>query len=73
VVFTKPTRAADFLAWAQGRDRGREYFVLLIKPAGIEAFAEIQAELKRRGFDLGFDVLAADQTAIDPLTGARLP
>ncbi|HUY34067.1 MAG TPA: hypothetical protein VMV69_15065 [Pirellulales bacterium] len=67
---TASERLAAFLAWAAGRDRGSEYFVLLVKPSGITAFVELRDELGKLGFDLGFDVVAADQTIIDPDTGA---
>lgn len=72
-VFDQPTRLADFLAWARGRDRRREYFVLLVKPSGIEAFTQIHVQLKQAGFDLGFDLLSAEQSAIDPQAEAKAP
>ena len=35
--------------------------VLLVRPSGITAFDEISAELRSRGFELGYDVLEEDQ------------
>lgn len=59
-----------FLKWSAGRNAHREYFVLLVKPDTIGQFDLARETLSEKGFDVGFDVLAADQTAIDPQTGA---
>jgi len=60
----------QFTNWLGGRNPGREYFVLLIKPDGIESYRQAQAVLDSSGFEVGFDVLSEDQNAIDPETGA---
>ena len=60
------------LAWAKGRNRAKEYFLLIVKPDGIETFSDLRDGLSNLGFDLGFDVVAADQTVIDPETGAGI-
>jgi len=68
-----PTQWADveqFAAWAHGRDNTAEYFVLLVKPGGVETFSKARAYLKQLRFDVGYDLLTADQTAIDPEKGA---
>lgn len=62
--------AAELKNLAARRDRKSEYFVLLIKPDGIEMFARARQALKSAGFDVGFDLLTADQTAVDLQTGA---
>lgn len=67
--FQNPTELRTFAA---GRDKGSEYFVLLVKPAGIDDFQQAQNLLKTAGFDVGFDLLRTDQTAIDPETGAAV-
>ncbi len=59
----------EFRRWVSGRNPSREYFVLLVKPAGIDAFDDIRTFLQSKRFDVGYDVLAADQNAIDPETG----
>jgi len=59
-----------FLTWSTSRNRGAEYFVLLVKPGSVESFDKVHGTLTGRGFDVGYDVMAADQTAIDPETGA---
>ncbi len=61
-----------FKTWAQARDKRSEYFVLLVKPEGIAAFDGARNALKQSGFDVGYDLLAADQTAIHPETGAAV-
>lgn len=61
----------QLVAWAKQRNRNSEYFVLLVKPDGIEKYVEVYPAL-RQGlkFDIGFDLLTEEQTAIDPETGA---
>jgi hypothetical protein len=71
-LFDSPQRVDDLCEWAKGRDRNGEYFVLIIKPSGIKSFPMLQSRLKQQGFDLGFDVLAANQTALDRNSGAVL-
>lgn len=68
-VFAGAMREADFRAWAATRDKNREYFVLLVKPSTIAVFEETRSGLRDLGFDLGYDLLAADQTAVDPTAG----
>jgi hypothetical protein len=65
-------RLAAFRAWARTRDRRGEYFVLLVKPSGIDAFDELHEALGKLGFDLGFDIVDAAQTVIDDQTGAGI-
>ena len=65
--------AAEFLTWAGRQNAGALYFVILIKPESIETFDLLQKELQDRQFEVGFDLLTADQTAIDPTTGADKP
>jgi hypothetical protein len=72
-IFDRPTRLADFKHWVITLDRNSDYLVLLIKPSGVTIFDQLNEDLKRLGFDLGFDLLSADQTAIDPQAGAGLP
>jgi hypothetical protein len=61
---------SGFLSWSKQRNRSAEYFVLLIKPSTIEDFYRADEGLERQGFDVGFDLLKDDQTAIDPESGA---
>lgn len=65
-------RLAAFRAWARTRDRRGEYFVLLVKPSGIDAFDELHEALGKLGFDLGFDIVDAAETVIDDQTGAGI-
>ena len=59
-----------FLEWVQDQDRDSRYFVLLVKPDTIDAFSAIRESLQERRFDVGYDLLPSDQTAIDAQTGA---
>lgn len=65
--------AAAFKSWAGKRSKAGEYFVLLVKPSTIDAFLDARQALEKQGFDVGFDLLRDDQTAIDPETGAAAP
>ena len=65
--------AAEFLAWVASQNNGAIYFVILVKPDSIENFASLRQELQDRQFEVGYDLLRADQTAIDPNTGAGAP
>ena len=57
-------RIRDFLAFAKSRDSAREYFVLFLKPGAVKDFDEIAQGLERMGFDMGFDLIGADQTVV---------
>lgn len=59
-----------FKTWAAGRRQSSEYFVLLVKPSGVDSFAELRAMLKGLNFDLGYDLLTENQNAIDSEIGA---
>jgi myosin heavy subunit len=62
-----------FVTWARKQNRASQYFVLLVKPATITQFETVRQALEKAGFEVGFDLLKADQTAIDPQTGAASP
>jgi hypothetical protein len=64
---------AAFVAWARKQNRASQYFVLLVKPATITQFETVRQALEKANFDVGFDLLKADQTAIDPQLGAASP
>ncbi len=65
--------AGAFVAWARKRNRQSEYFVLLVKPTTIQQFESVRDALEKSNFDVGFDLLKTDQTAIDPQVGAASP
>lgn len=64
---------AAFRQWLDRRDAGSEYFVLLVKPTGIERFTPALETLRQLQFDTGFDLLLENQTAVDPHFGAAAP
>ncbi len=63
-------RVLAFSTWARQRSAEREYFVLLVRPSGIESFAVLRSALEKMGFDIGYDVIGAEQTVIDLASGA---
>ncbi|HEY2250576.1 MAG TPA: hypothetical protein VGH74_05930 [Planctomycetaceae bacterium] len=65
--------SSAFKKWASGRIPADEYFVLLVKPSGIEMSRALQSIIAELGFELGVDLLAEDQTAIDRPSGAAPP
>ncbi|MGH7192085.1 MAG: hypothetical protein ACREJM_00960, partial [Candidatus Saccharimonadales bacterium] len=67
---TPAARLAAFKKWSEARDRGAEYFVLVIKPSGVLLFEQLYEVLLDSGFDLGFDVVDSSQMVLDPTTGA---
>ncbi len=63
----------EFVTWVQGQDRNSMYFVLLVKPASIDSFSIVRQALQQQQFEIGYDLMRSDQTAIDPKTGAGAP
>jgi hypothetical protein len=58
------------LEWANQRNPKSDLFVMLVKPTSITLFDQLKEQLTSKGFSLGYDLLAADATAIDPELGA---
>jgi hypothetical protein len=54
---TAVSRKAKFLGWTKSKSSQKHYFVLLIKPSGIEQAGEIENALKKKGFRTGKDLL----------------
>jgi hypothetical protein len=54
---TAAARKAKFLAWTKSKSSQKHYFVLLIKPSGIEQANELEKDLKKKGFRTGKDLL----------------
>ena len=59
-----------FKNWVRKRNKSAEYFVLIVKPSGAESFHDVQQHLRRLKFEIGFDLLTENETAISPETGA---
>jgi hypothetical protein len=70
LAFEGATWLDAYRQWLRNRDPAVEYFVLLIKPSGINVYGDVRDALRTNRFDIGFDVLTSDQTAIDPIVGA---
>jgi hypothetical protein len=69
---TSESRRKQFLAWAASRNSSGEYFILLIKPSGARLYHEIERELRQKGFQVGLELISAEQTPIDPERGAPI-
>jgi hypothetical protein len=70
---TKLPSVAAFRTWAGQRDKTRDYFVLLVKPDGIDGFHSLNEAIRRMGFDIGYDLLDPNTIAIDAERGAAAP
>ena len=74
VGISKPAKVflslTELKHWAATRSKSTEYFVLLVKPNGIEHFMNAKKTLKEIGFDIAYDLLSKDQAAINLQTGA---
>jgi len=55
-------RKERFLAWLSSQSNRTHYFVLLIKPSGVEQSDACAKALKSRGFEIGKDLLPEDWT-----------
>lgn len=73
-VAARPTRfrgdstVEEFLAWAKARDS--DYFLLLIRPTGIDHFNTIEQDFRGRSVAYGFDVVGERLTVLHPERGA---
>ena len=51
----------DFVRWATAhRHPGGEYFVLLVRPSGIDSFHDLEERLLKAGFETGIDLISSD-------------
>ena len=60
--------ASSFLSWASGRED--EYILLLAKPSGVDDFDTIQRRFDASDRLFGYDLVAEDETVLDPEKGA---
>ena len=60
----------QFLNWIDARAASSAYFLLLIRPDGVESFERIQQGLDERAVSYGFDVVGANQVVLHPERGA---
>lgn len=66
-VFPHPDDARD---WISSQNKGSVYFVVMVKPSGLDKFSLVKQDLESLEFEIGYDLLAEDQQAIDSETGA---
>ena len=63
----------SLLRFTRGLNTQTDYFVLLLRPAGVANFESLRKSLEQQGFDLGFDVIGVDHTVIEPTQEASAP
>jgi hypothetical protein len=66
-------RISAFSAWMQKRSAAKDYFVMLIRPDGIDSFDALREAVDARGFDMGFDLIGENEIVLDPERGAGDP
>lgn len=64
------TAAGGFIKWVQNERQQRAYFLLLIRPGGVEQFHEIDLEFSEKSRHYGFDLIDAQQEILHPEKGA---
>lgn len=57
---TPADRLPRFMAWLDSQRPETHYFVLLVKPSGVDVAEEIQKILRQRKFEIGMDLLPED-------------
>lgn len=62
------TAADEFLAWVKTHDS--DYFLLLIRPTGIDHFDTVEQDFHDRSIAYGFDVVGEQVTVLHPERGA---
>jgi hypothetical protein len=75
-VTSTPESFTDFKGfetWAKSQSSAGISFVLLVKADVAAEFDGLNEFLQGEGFAVGFDLLADDQFAIDPVLGAGIP
>lgn len=60
----------QFIAFVKAQPEGDRYFVLILKPSGVDVYGRIRDELNSLNVDIGTDLLDEGQTALDSQTGA---
>jgi len=63
-------RRSAFSEWLDKRSPASDFVFVLVRSEGIEEFDELKKLITGQGFGIGFDLLGAEQSAVDPKTGA---
>jgi hypothetical protein len=63
VVFDQSSlfRMGKFTGWLRSLRGEKEYFLLLLRPSGIEQFRAIRSQFDMQQFDIGFDLIGEQQ------------
>jgi hypothetical protein len=62
----------QFMSFAAALPKDDRYFVLLLKPSGIDVHHELRKELDSLNVDIGTELIGEDQVALDEQSGAVL-
>lgn len=70
---TSPTAwLPAFRRWLAAHRSQDAYVVLLLRPSAVASYEDIEQAIQRAGLPMGLELIAEDQTVIDPETGAGL-
>lgn len=64
------TTYGQFVSFVQGQPDDDRYFVLILKPSGIDNHEQIRAELESLDVEIGTELIGEDQTVLDSQSGA---
>ncbi len=68
--FPNPGAESSFLSWVAKQSSARIRFVIIVHPGTTETFKSLVQQLKKKGFEIGYDLLPSDRMAIDSQHGA---
>jgi hypothetical protein len=63
--------ALELNRFASSVNQANQYFVLFIKPSGIDNYYTINGYLRGKDYDLGLELIGENQTVIDPAKGMK--
>lgn len=62
----------DLTNWISGRHQTGAVFMFLVKPAAADLLEPLTEELRQQKVSFGFDLMAQEKTALDPIKGASV-
>ena len=63
--------AFELNKFASSVNQSDQYFVLFVKPSGIDNYNIINGYLRSENYDLGLELIGENQTVIDPIKGMK--
>ncbi|MDZ4819490.1 MAG: hypothetical protein SGJ20_11005 [Planctomycetota bacterium] len=71
LAFSSASRSGPALRnWAKDLSSRSNYFILVLRPNGTEAFDSLRTSIEAAGYEVGFDLVGQDEVILDPTKGA---